>query len=624
MAAESATRPPLPETVLRVGMTGHRPNKLLPLRHPDLKATIDEVLKRIGDAARQVAQSHHDLLGESVRLVLVSSLAEGSDRLAAIAALNQGWQLQCPLPFERSEYRKDSSDPASEAEFDQLIAAADATFEINAKRSGTLVSKIDGWPYETAGLVMLQASDLIIAVWDGRRAEGIGGTAVVVERAVQDEIPVIVIDPAEPSSPRVLWTGFDPLPAANPRLDRLAGAPLDAKGLRLLIEALLAPPTTSTARNDLAAYLQSDGTSTRLAFAYPLLMSAVDQASPKTKGMAAMETANTLWDRYLAAAPQDNRLGHSIAASLRPAFEAADRQASRYAREYRDAFVYNYIAAAVAVFIALCGLFVHSSSAKAVLVLAELLVIASILFNTWHGQRRNVHKRWLDCRRLAERLRQMRFLVWSGASSGISRPVARALVSPAHAVDWVDWYSRAVRRTLPLPDAAASDDYLARYAEMFTSGELKTQINYHCQTANIMNKLDHRLHVLGDVCFALSGIACAAYLVCYFFDIGGVASGYNARIAAIVTAVTAFLPAFGAAAKAIRAQGDFKTAAERSASTSAELRSILDDLEHRKRIAGALSLELLSDRTDKASTAMMRDLSQWRILSETRPLSLPA
>ena len=241
-----------------------------------------------------------------------------------------------------------------------------------------------------------------------------------------------------------------------------------------MIEALLAPPTTSTARNDLAAYLQSDGTSTRLAFAYPLLMSAVDQASPKTKGMAAMETANTLWDRYLAAAPQDNRLGHSIAASLRPAFEAADRQASRYAREYRDAFVYNYIAAAVAVFIALCGLFVHSSSAKAVLVLAELLVIASILFNTWHGQRRNVHKRWLDCRRLAERLRQMRFLVWSGASSGISRPVARALVSPVHAVDWVDWYSRAVRRTLPLPDAAASDDYLARYAEMFSSGELKS------------------------------------------------------------------------------------------------------------------------------------------------------
>ena len=154
--------------------------------------------------------------------------------LAAIAALNQGWQLQCPLPFERSEYRKDSSDPASEAEFDQLIAAADATFEINAKRSGTLVSKTDGWPYETAGLVMLQASDLIIAVWDGRRAEGIGGTGVVVERAVQDEIPVIVIDPAEPSSPRVLWTGFDPLPAANPRLDRMAGAPLDAKGLRTL------------------------------------------------------------------------------------------------------------------------------------------------------------------------------------------------------------------------------------------------------------------------------------------------------------------------------------------------------------------------------------------------------
>jgi hypothetical protein len=623
MAADSVTRPPVPETILRVGMTGHRPNKLLTAKHADLQHTLDLLLKAIGDIATEVARSDPDLLGDSVRLVLVSSLAEGADRLAAEAALGQGWQLQSPLPFERSEYRKDSADEASAAEFDRLIATSDVVFEINAKRSGTPVSRAGGWPYETAGLVMLQSSDLVIAVWDGQPAEGAGGTAVVVERAVKEEIPTIVIDPAQPNAPRLLWTGFDPLPAANPRLDRLAGGiPLDEPGLRRLIEALLAPPAASNVRDDLAAYLKPLPRAAQLAFAYPLLMSLLGLRKPKAAAAAPM--ADAPWDRYLAAAPEDTKLGAAIAASLRPAFEEADRRALRHAKAYRDAFVYNYLAAAFAVLIALGGLFVHSSDEKAALVLIELVVIASILLNTWLGQRKSVHKRWLDCRRLAERLRQMRFLVWSGASSGFSRPVARQAIAPTAAVDWVDWYCRAVRRTLPLPNAAASDDYLARYADMFTGEELATQIDYHRRNAEIMEGLDHRLHVLGDVCFAFSALACAAYLACFYFDVGGIASHYDARIAAIVTAITAFLPALGAAAKAIRAQGDFRTAAERSAATSAELGLILDDIEERKKTPGALSLELLSDRTDKASAAMLRDLSQWRILSETRPLSLPA
>lgn len=595
-------------------MTGHRPNKLPAESLAALSATLATLIQRIDDNAQAVAAKHGRLLGARVRLVLLSSLAEGADRMAAEKALEQGWQLQCPLPFERGVYSQDFIDAASRAEFERLASAAYSVFELDGKR-GSANGFGSERAYESAGLMMLEASDLIIAVWDGKVAEGIGGTAVVVERALRDEVPVLLINPTDPSAAKLMWTGFEPLPPSNPRIENLIGRAPDAHAaIAQMIEGLLAPPTNEVQIAELDAYLDEKLPSRSLAITYPIFLKLV--AGPERRREAPPAAPRP-------ALPSDSRLAPAIHTLLQPTYATADRLALHYARSYRSAFIFNYVAAAAAVALALGGLFVHEASTKAVLVLLELVLIASILFNTWIGQWMHVHGRWLDYRRLAERLRQMQFLPWSGASSRIPRPVARSSAIEDGGGDWVDWYARSMRRGLPLPNAVVNGAYLERCATALGQGELAAQIAYHRSSAHLMERVDERLHRLGDLFFWLTAATCGVYLAAFGLHLAGWTAGLGHDFAAVVTGLTALLPTLGAAAKAIRAQGDFKTIAERSLATADELEVIARSLTGADGGAPS-SMALLADRTEKASAAMMRDLVEWRMHSETRPLALPA
>jgi hypothetical protein len=73
-------RIPIPPTVLRVGMTGHRLNKLSPDKLPGIEKTIDGILAGLQTAGQEVVKANRILLGEGIRFVLNSSIAEGADR----------------------------------------------------------------------------------------------------------------------------------------------------------------------------------------------------------------------------------------------------------------------------------------------------------------------------------------------------------------------------------------------------------------------------------------------------------------------------------------------------------------------------------------------------------------
>ena len=60
------------------------------------------------------------------RLRFLSPLAEGADRLAAAAALDEGFALHAAMPFPHAEYKKDfAEDPASLAAFQGLLGRAE-------------------------------------------------------------------------------------------------------------------------------------------------------------------------------------------------------------------------------------------------------------------------------------------------------------------------------------------------------------------------------------------------------------------------------------------------------------------------------------------------------------------
>lgn len=115
---------------------------------------------------------------------VVSSLAEGADRLVAERGLARpGWSLEVVLPLDPDDYERDFAAGSSVATFRSLLAAADAV-----ERVPPQPTREDA--YWAAGLAVLDRSDVLVAVWDGRPARGRGGTGEVVARARSEGRPL--------------------------------------------------------------------------------------------------------------------------------------------------------------------------------------------------------------------------------------------------------------------------------------------------------------------------------------------------------------------------------------------------------------------------------------------------
>src|SRR5712671_4449995 len=106
---DDAPRRPEPRYVpLVIGVVGHRK-----LRHDG-----DEIAK-LESSVRAVLQGLKDR-HRATPLVLLSSLAEGADRLAARVALELGMWLVVPLPMPQADFEQTFRDDASIADFHAL------------------------------------------------------------------------------------------------------------------------------------------------------------------------------------------------------------------------------------------------------------------------------------------------------------------------------------------------------------------------------------------------------------------------------------------------------------------------------------------------------------------------
>jgi len=155
-----------------IGVTGHR--KLAD--REGLAAKIDAVLDKIA----------HNAAGGD--LVLVSPLAEGADRLVAERVLARGGGLEAVLPMAEADYEADFADAASRTDFRSLLARARKIHRLpgSSKKEEA---------YAEAGRYVVEHCDVLIAIWDGRLANGPGGTADIVAYARSRSRPLFVIDP---------------------------------------------------------------------------------------------------------------------------------------------------------------------------------------------------------------------------------------------------------------------------------------------------------------------------------------------------------------------------------------------------------------------------------------------
>lgn len=183
-----------------VGVVGHRPNRLVKEKEPDLSATLRDVLVRV-KAAVEAGWGGGDSTAKAV-LRAVSPLAEGTDRLFARQALDLGYALYCIMPFAQAEFEKDfapdkAHEPDALSGFHALLERAnrDPDFErceLAGQRSAALAA------YSAAGAKVLERSDLMIVVWDGVRTGKRGGTEETFDDAVARGVPCVWIDAHNP------------------------------------------------------------------------------------------------------------------------------------------------------------------------------------------------------------------------------------------------------------------------------------------------------------------------------------------------------------------------------------------------------------------------------------------
>ncbi|MEV1048843.1 hypothetical protein [Streptomyces sp. NPDC049916] len=149
----------------RIGVTGHRA----------IPAAAE---------AHVLAGLRAELCGPDGATHVLSSLAAGADQLFAGLALTCGAELTAVIPS--GDYEACFDNPADLARYRALRAQATREVRLDFAHSTDEA-------YYAAGAYIADHCDLLLAVWDGRPARGLGGTGDIVTYARARGRPVTVI-----------------------------------------------------------------------------------------------------------------------------------------------------------------------------------------------------------------------------------------------------------------------------------------------------------------------------------------------------------------------------------------------------------------------------------------------
>ena len=592
--ASSLVRPGL---ALNLGITGHRPNRL-PEDVALVREQLSHVLQRIHDELVALA-AKGEFAPEPPLLRVVDSLALGADVIAAEAALDQGLELDACLPFERAEYVRDFAEAAERDYFDVLLGQASRVIELPGSRAA------ENAAYEAVGLTMLSLSDFIIAVWDGQRAAGPGGTAEIVARAVEDNVAVIHIPTDPAGAVEIVWAGLSDAPAGRQSMWMAPRCGFDDNVERLV--AILCKPPAAPELPLIAAALDVPPARARIAgFGWPMLLRLFG-----ARGAAAADLPESApSEPGPAAGFADQAFAERFAAHLAPLADAADHSATVYGLRHRSGFVFNFVLAALAVLLAASAIVLHNLDKALVKYcsIGEIAVIALILLNTWQGTRAEWHGKWLQMRHLAEWTRVLHFALPLG------EPLLRFDGEGPARLNWLRWRARAAARATGIPGMAIGPELLASMRRSLLA-VIRDQLGYHRRNSHQMERMDHRTHLTGTGIFIFS-IALAGWHL--WHSMAGEERNVD-HLADVMTMLGVALPAFGSAIYGIRLQGNFADLTQRSRRMAEQLEGLAHSIE-----AGELRHDLVSGQVRQLATIMLRDTADWRLTFEGRPLALPS
>jgi hypothetical protein len=162
-----------------VAVTGHR--DLVPDEIPILRS-------RVRDCLFSLRCEYPSRI-----IVVLSSLADGADRIVAEEAVKLGMPLSVVLPMPRVLYEEDFT-PESRDQFAQLCDVAAEVFELPILPGATARSIAEHGPartrqYAQVGVFLSAHCHVMLAIWDGKDSELMGGTAATVRFHHHDVMP---------------------------------------------------------------------------------------------------------------------------------------------------------------------------------------------------------------------------------------------------------------------------------------------------------------------------------------------------------------------------------------------------------------------------------------------------
>ncbi len=530
----------------------------------------------------------------------VSPIADGADQIAAEVALELEWELQALLPFSRAEYRASLANDEARERYDSLLTRATCVLEL----PGDQQRQLDA--YVMTGRATVAHSDILIAVWDGLPPRGRGGTGEVAVHAITHGTAVIHVPPEPDAAPRVLWSAFDPsvLTVAD---DPTVARQLNRADVDAMLTGLLMPPPDEHEQEFVKRFARERLRNIRVRLEYPLLLTATGVRRISVRDLTESHSEAQIrdeWRRY--------REGCSIAYNitapmdlLEEAYSWADRLATHFAQTYRSGHIFNFVLGGFAVCLGLSGFMANEY--KFDFAVVEMLITLAIILNAHIGSRNEWHRRWLDYRQLAERLRPMRSL----KLLGIAAPDPPGTETNPVPKRWIDWYASGIWRAMGCPAGVIDRVCAARLAKAIAKHEVSPQVGYHERNAIQIDLLDRRLGQIGTILFGGTLLVSVATLI-------GLAAGANFvnTYGNWFTLVSAGFPALGTAVFGIRFQADFGGDAVRSQATANTLRLIEQEL------CKDVTLNRAADLAEQGARIMLSDLDEWRLVNQQRDLSV--
>ena len=641
--------PPKARLAFRVGIVGHRPNRLKQDDIPGLNSRLMEVLSTVKIAVEDFSVSHPDLYAaETPCLRAISPLAEGTDRHFARAALNLGYELCCPLPFLKDEYENDFK-PAnsleigmdSVAEFNSLLRQAQEKFRLVVfEMEGNRATGAEA--YAAAGRVVLNQSDLLVVVWDGGDANQRGGTYETLKDALGFHVPVFWIDARTPHSCQLLLKESE-LPKFAGERCAPTPTPLSSttmQELRSTVFGILSPPiflpheagdVQLQPKLDLRTeYFAETKPGWNRFFGWKLFRHLTDATNIKELLYKPIHRLNV--PDFEAAVAEDwptttPGVAGWVNTRLIRHYAWSDKLADFYADKYRSSFVACYFLGALAVMLALIPLLVglhHSETSIWPMVCSflELLTVSAILFRVGWGKAKRWHDRWMEYRLVAELIRQLRFLIPLGGGRPFPRLPQHLETYGNPADSWMYWHLRAIDRDVGLPNARMDSNYL-RDSITYISKVVQGQIQFHRFAAERNDRIEQRLHRSGLFLFGFLMLLIVGHILVHLlphhYESTGGGEGWD-----VWSFLGAFLPAVGAALAAINNQGEFGRIAKRSRAMAAKLEK------KNKKFDEFLNSPLVAPSSEVANLAlqvaqtMVDEVLDWRVVFLDRPLTTSA